>query len=287
MREKCVTRFAPSPSGRLHLGHALAARVAVQEAERQGGICYLRLEDLDVTRCRPEYAGGILQDMAWLGLEFQPEVWVQSHRFAHYEAALERLKALGVVYPCFCSRREVMEEVARMGGAPQGETGEIYPGTCRGMSEGERQARLQRGEAPSWRLDCRRAAEMTGELGWQDERFGEFLCRPELLGDVILARKDCPTSYHLAVVVDDAAQSVTLVTRGEDLLSATGVHRTLQALLGLPVPVWLHHPLVVDTAGKRLAKRDRARSIAEIREAGITPAEVWQKLAAYLPVREK
>lgn len=287
MREKCVTRFAPSPSGRLHLGHALAARVAVQEAERRGGICYLRLEDLDVTRCRPEYADGILEDMAWLGLEFEPEVWVQSRRFSHYEAALEKLRAQGVVYPCFCSRREVMEEVARMGGAPQGEAGEIYPGTCRVLSEGERVARLERGEVPSWRLDCRRASEMTGILTWRDERHGEFLCRPELLGDVILARKDCPASYHLAVVVDDAAQSVTLVTRGEDLLSATGVHRTLQALLGLPVPVWLHHPLVVDTAGKRLAKRDRARSIAEIRAEGRTPAEVWQKLAAYLPPRGK
>lgn len=282
MSERCVTRFAPSPSGRLHLGHVLAARVAWGEASRRGGICYLRMEDLDRTRCRAEYDAAIRADMDWLGLEFEPEVWVQSERFSFYSAALQRLKELGVVYPCFCSRREVMEEVARMGGAPQGETGEIYPGTCRCLTEAERRFRLERGESHSWRLDCRRAAELTGALTWRDERHGEFICRPELLGDVILARKDCPASYHLAVVVDDAAQEVTLVTRGEDLLPATGVHRTLQSLLGLPVPTWLHHALVRDESGKRLAKRDAARSLAELRDEGLSSRDVMDLVEKYL-----
>lgn len=282
MSERCVTRFAPSPSGRLHLGHVLAARVAWGESRRRGGICYLRMEDLDRTRCRAEYDTAIREDMAWLGMEFEPEIWVQSERFPIYEAALQRLKEMGVVYPCFCSRREVLEEAARMGGAPQGETGEIYPGTCLRLPEAEWKLRLERGDAHSWRLDCRRAAELTGSLPWRDEKHGVFVCRPELLGDVILARKDCPASYHLAVVVDDAAQQVTLVTRGEDLLTATGVHRTLQALLGLPVPTWLHHALVRDESGKRLAKRDAARSLAELREEGMSPRAVLTLVEKYL-----
>lgn len=282
MNVPVVTRFAPSPSGPLHLGHALAAMVATEEARRRGGRCYLRVEDIDTARCRPEYAAGILEDMDWLGFCFEPEVLVQSERFDLYRESLERLKSAGVLYPCFCSRRAVAAEIARMGGAPQGECLEAYPGTCRLLSGEERAARLARGEPHSWRLDCARAAALTGPLVWRDERFGEFVCRPETLGDVILARKDCPASYHLAVVTDDADQGVTLVTRGEDLLSSTPVHRVLQELLGLPVPVWHHHPLVRDGEGRRLAKRDLSKAIAEYRREGLDPGDVREMVRAWL-----
>ncbi len=278
-----VTRFAPSPTGDLHLGHALAAYVARTMADKYGGRCYLRMEDIDTTRCRPQYMDGIVEDLAWLGISFEQEIVIQSERFYKYAEALEKLRQLGVLYPCFCTRKEVAAEIAAMGGAPQGEQIDIYPGTCRKLTHEHRAELLQSGKPYCWRLDCRAAAKLTGPLEWIDLRFGKQLCRPELLGDVILARKDCPTSYHIAVVVDDAAQGVTHVTRGKDLFSVTGVHRTLQALLELPVPLWYHHELVCDEQGKRLAKRDKARSLREMREAGMSPTDVLRLLDGFIP----
>lgn len=274
----CITRFAPSPSGRLHLGHALAAKVALEKASECGGKCYLRIEDIDTGRCRPEFVEGIMEDMEWLGFAFEPEILVQSQRFDLYMEYLCRLRELGVVYPCFCSRKQIAEEITAMGGAPQGEVLEIYPGTCRGLPESERKRKLEEGQAHCWRLDCGRAGEITGDLTWRDELHGEFICRPRQIGDVILARKDCPCSYHIAVTVDDALQGVTLVTRGEDLLSSTHVHRLLQELLEFPVPLWHHHRLIKDEAGKRLAKRDMATSLDELRREGWTAEDVFRKM---------
>lgn len=276
MESPIVTRFAPSPTGRLHLGHALAAWEARSLADRFSGRCVLRMEDIDQTRCRPEFVDGILEDLDWLGIRFDGPMMVQSSRFSAYENALQVLKDRGVLYPCFCTRREIAEEVAAMDGAPQGEQVDIYPGTCRRLDKGRRKELLKSGRPFSWRLDCRAAARITGPLLWRDMRFGDRVCRPEELGDVILGRKDCPASYHIAVVVDDAAQGVTHVSRGEDLLPVTGIHRTLQALLGLPVPQWYHHRLVKDASGKRLAKRDRSLSLQEMRAAGMRPEDVFR-----------
>ena len=265
-----ITRFAPSPTGLLHLGHALAAQVAWEQAQVAGGQFLLRIEDIDFTRCRPEYESAISEDLAWLGFSWPEPVWRQSGRMAHYAAALEKLQQLGLLYPCFCTRQEIAHAVT----APQGETAPVYPGTCRPLSAGERASRMAAGDAYAWRLDARRALLLTGPLTWEDDLAGPQLVNPALLGDVVLARKDVAVSYHLAVTVDDAAQGVTLVTRGKDLFDSTHVHRQLQALLDLPVPRWHHHRLICDESGKRLAKRDAARSLRSLREAGISSDQV-------------
>lgn len=264
-----ITRFAPSPTGLLHLGHAYAAWRAWEETQQGDGVMLLRLEDIDTTRCRAHYEAGICGDLHWLGLSWPEPVWRQSERLPVYAEALARLEGLGVVYPCFCTRRELAAI-----DAPQGPDGPLYPGTCRGLSPAERAARMTAGAHYSLRLDVVKAARLTGPLTWIDLDRGLQRTQPELLDDVVLARKDIATSYHLAVTVDDAAQHITVVTRGEDLFASTHIHRLLQALLGLPVPVWRHHRLVCDAQGKRLAKRDEARSIRSYREAGLSPAEV-------------
>jgi glutamyl-Q tRNA(Asp) synthetase len=273
-----VTRFAPSPTGRLHLGHAYAAKVAHDQARRGGGVFLLRFEDIDHTRVKPEFYGGIEEDLHWLGLDWDGPPLRQSGRTAAYAAALEDLRRAGVAYPCFCTRREIEDEVARMVSAPHGPEGALYPGTCRRLTEDEKNARLAAGQQPAWRLDAGNAAKITGGLSFSDTRHGRIAVDPGLLGDVVLARKDIGTSYHLAVVVDDAYQQVTLVTRGEDLLPSTHVHRMLQALLGFPEPAYLHHALVVNENGVRLAKRHDALSIRGLREAGLTPADVLARL---------
>lgn len=272
------TRFAPSPSGLLHLGHVLAAWKARTLADELGGECLLRMEDIDTVRCRTDWADGIMEDLGWLGIRFDGEVVFQSSRMSLYAAALERLKYLGVVYPCFCTRREIAEELARSGGAPQGEAVDSYPGTCRDLPSDLRDELIASGAAHAWRLDCARAAALTGDLAWVDLRFGHQVCHPCMLGDVVLARKDCLTSYHLAVVTDDAEQGVSHVTRGEDLLPCTGIHRVLQELLGLPVPVWEHHRLVCDDRGVRLAKRNGSLAIRTLREQGLSPREIMQMI---------
>ncbi len=272
------TRFAPSPTGRLHLGHALAAKVAHDLAREAGGVFLLRHEDIDGPRVREEFYQGIEEDLKWLGLRWDGEPLRQTSRIAEYETALHELRERGLVYPCFCTRREIQEEWARMTSAPQGPEGPIYPGTCKKLAEIERLEKLRSALPHAWRLDSAKAAEVTGPLTFRDLRFGEIPVEPDLLGDVVLARKDIGTAYHLAVVVDDAFQQITHITRGEDLLSSTHVHRLLQALLGFPEPLYLHHPLVLDESGKRLAKRDDSRSIASLRESDLTPAEVLARL---------
>lgn len=279
-----TTRFAPSPTGLLHLGHAYAALFAAEEARHGGGRFLLRMEDIDTTRARGEHEVAIYEDLRWLGLTWEEPVRRQSEHFDEYRAALKQLGKLGVLYPCFCTRREIQEEVARAGAAPHGPEGPVYPGTCRHLPQDEAAARLAQGRDHAMRLDLAKAMELGGPgLEWEDLTHGRFIAEPSSLGDVVLARKETPTSYHLAVVVDDAAQGITLVTRGEDLLPATPLHRLLQALLGLPVPQWRHHRLITNDEGVRLAKRDNARALRSLREQGWTPERVRQELGFASP----
>ncbi len=269
-----VTRFAPSPTGWLHLGHAYAAWFA-RQAAGPGGRFLLRIEDLDRDRVRPEYTAAIFEDLGWLGLAWEEPVLRQSEHLPVYRAALDGLIARGLCYPCFCTRGEIKAELQRMAGAPQGPDGPIYPGTCRHLSAAERQARIAAGRPYAWRLDVARAAAEAGPLSFTDREAGTFAVEPGLYGDVLLSRKEIEAvAYHLSVVVDDARQGVTLVTRGQDLLPACHLHRLLQALLGLPEPRWHHHPLVSDASGRRLAKRDDALAIRTLREQGLDPAAV-------------
>lgn len=269
-----VTRFAPSPTGRLHLGHAYSALVAWEAARRAGGRFLLRIEDIDPTRCRPEHEQAIFDDLAWLGIDWDGPVRRQSEHLDDYRAALDRLRGEALVYPCFCTRRQIADEIARAGQAPHGPDGPRYPGTCRGLAATTAEARLAAGEPHAWRLDIARALVLTGPLAWTDLAQGEIAADPGVFGDVVIARKETPTSYHLAVTVDDALQGVTLVTRGADLFEATHIHRLLQALLGLPVPDYRHHRLIVDEEGVRLAKRAGAPTLAALRAAGHSPAAV-------------
>ncbi len=274
-----VTRFAPSPTGLLHLGHAYAALFASAEAQGAGGRFLLRMEDIDLTRVRPEYEDAICEDLRWLGLAWEEPVRRQSEHFSDYRAALDRLATLGVLYPCFCTRKDIQEEIARAGAAPHGPEGPVYPGTCRKLSTQEVAERRAAGRDYALRLDLTKAMAVTGgDLYWEDLTHGEFRADPSSLGDVVLARKETPTSYHLAVVVDDASQGITLVTRGEDLLTATHLHRVLQSLLELPVPKWKHHRLITDEQGRRLAKRDEARSLRALRQQGWTLDRVRHEL---------
>lgn len=279
-----VTRFAPSPTGYLHLGHVYAAMFAFEAARQTGGRFLLRLEDIDQQRCRPEFAEAIMMDLRWAGLHWDGGVVRQSERPALYLAALKKLEFIGVIYPCFCSRKQIRHEVEEAGRAPHGPAGElIYPGICRHLDAQERAYRMQRGEPFAWRLDVEKAAALTGPLQWYDIRAGWMDATPETLGDVVLGRKDAVTGYHLAVTVDDAAQGVTLVSRGEDLFHATHVHRLLQALLGLPVPRWYHHNLVADRNGMRMAKRNGATTLRHLRSLGHTPADL-ARLIGVTPV---
>jgi glutamyl-Q tRNA(Asp) synthetase len=268
-----VTRFAPSPTGLLHLGHAHSALCGWTAARAAGGRFLLRLEDIDETRCRPEFADAILEDLAWLGLDWDGEVRRQSEHMGDYRAALAKLAGLGLVYPCFCTRAEIRAEIAGAGAAPHGPDGPLYPGTCRALGEEERAARIAGGAPYALRLDVATAAAGQTGLFWDDERLGQQIADPVRHGDVVIARKETPTSYHLAVTVDDALQGVTLVTRGEDLAPATDIHRLLQAVLGLPTPRYRHHALLRDASGRRFAKRDRALTLAALRASGVTPAE--------------
>ncbi len=287
MSETVVTRFAPSPTGWLHLGHAFAALTAHGEAKADGGCFLVRLEDIDGTRIKPEYEAAIFEDLAWLGLTWEEPVRKQSEHLEDYLAALKRLDSLGLMYPCFCTRREILAEIAGAVQAPQGPDGPLYPGSCRGLPVDEQARRLESGLPYALRLDVAKASAMTGRLMFCEGSDGLTVATPEIFGDVVLARKETPTSYHLSVVVDDALQGVTLVTRGEDLKPATHLHRLLQALLNLPVPNWKHHQLITDETGKRLAKRNDARSLRSLRAAGWSPDRVRETLAKRLPRRGK
>jgi glutamyl-Q tRNA(Asp) synthetase len=249
------TRFAPSPNGPLHLGHAYAAIVAHDLARARGGEFLLRIEDIDGARSREEFAAEHLEDLAWLGLEWDGPVVRQSGRLASYVAAADRLKGMGLVYPCRCTRAEIA--AAAVEGGPDGP---VYPGTCKGRDIDP--------EGAAWRLDVSRAIDAAGPLAWEDELAGTRAAMPQILGDVVLVRKDLPASYHLAATLDDAADGITLVTRGADLFAASHVHRLLQALLGLPVPRWHHHGLLVEADGRKLAKRRASPSLSDRRRAG-------------------
>lgn len=259
-----VTRFAPSPTGRLHLGHAYSAVLAHDLARASGGRFLLRIEDIDGTRSRPEHVDAILADLHWLGLEWDGPVLFQSTREDAYAAALARLRTMGLLYPCFCTRAEI----AASQSAPHGPE-PVYPGTCRALPEAKRAARITAGVPHAWRLDMARAvAAADTDLKWTDAIAGPVRANPLAQGDVVLARKDALASYHLAVTVDDAAQGVTHVVRGADLFAATDVHRLLQALLGLPTPLYHHHALLVGPDGQRLAKRNDAPTLESVRLRG-------------------
>jgi glutamyl-Q tRNA(Asp) synthetase len=254
------TRFAPSPNGPLHLGHAYAALVAHDLARAQGGEFLLRIEDIDGERSRVEFVEEFFRDLEWLGLNWDGEARFQSKRLPGHAEAGERLKTMGLLYPCRCTRAEIAAAATAMG-----PDGPVYPGTCRhrpGTSESVDP------EGAAWRLDVTRALDLTGPLEWTDERAGPQRAAPEIFGDVVLLRKDLPASYHLAATLDDATDGITLVTRGMDLFPASHVHRLLQALLGLPVPVWHHHPLLIEPDGRKLAKRRGAPSLGDRRRAG-------------------
>lgn len=269
-----VTRFAPSPTGRLHLGHAFAARFAHDRARENNGKFLLRIEDIDPVRCKPEFIDGILEDLDWLGLKWDEQPVRQSERLDFYADALQKLKDRGVLYPCVCTRKEIESEIARMGHAPHAGETAVYPGTCRG-----KHLDLSRFDRWSWRLDIEKSLRQIGEsLFFVDESRGRVKANPAIFGDIILARKETPASYHLCSVLDDAAQGVTLVTRGEDLFDSTHVHRLLQALLGLDTPLYYHHRLISDAEGRRLAKRDQSVTIKFLREKGLNPAEIFAML---------
>ena len=273
-----VTRFAPSPSGRLHLGHAYSAAIGHARATESGGKFRLRIEDLDQTRCRPEFVDGIFEDLRWLGLDWDEPVLVQSRRTPAYEGALDELKALGLAYACFCTRADIAQSLT----APHGDAATSYPGTCRSLPDDPG----RRASTPHcWRLNSVRALDLTGLPGWTEADGRTFTARARDIGDAILARKDAPASYHLSCVVDDAASGVTMVVRGADLRASTPIQRLLQTLLGLPEPTYLHHPLVTHEDGRRLAKRDLAPTLAAMRDSGVdAPALVADLLAGKLPL---
>ena len=281
-----TTRFAPSPTGALHLGHAFAALLAHAAARMTGGQFLLRMEDLDAARCSARHEAAILADLEWLGVPWDGPVRRQSEQHARYRQALEALTSQGLVYPCFCTRGDIAREIAAMASAPQGPDGPLYPGTCRLLPPAERRARLAAGMTHALRLDIAGAVNALQGVRLQFEETGQgpagesglIAVQPGVLGDVVLGRKDLGVSYHLAVVVDDADQAVSLVTRGEDLFAAAHVQRLLQALLGLPAPRYRHHALIRDADGRRLAKRDGDQTLAALRRSGATPADIRRQL---------
>lgn len=289
-----VFRFAPSPNGELHLGHARSALLNQQLARETGGRLLLRIEDIDLARCTPEFEAGIYRDLEWLGLEWEKPVRRQSEHFSDYADALERLKKMGVVYPAFMSRGQVRDHIADLetpsrrwprdpDGAP------LYPGVERDMSRREQNKRIKAGDKHSWRLNVDAALALAPKaLTWTElgtgpkSESGAVAARPQIWGDVVLSRSDAPASYHLAVTVDDAGQDVTNIVRGQDLFQATAVHRLLQALLGLPEPVYHHHPLVMGADGRKLSKSEQHAGLRELREEGVSPQDVRDRAMAGL-----
>ena len=279
-----VFRFAPSPNGYLHLGHALSALINFDMARAAGGRLLLRIEDIDGTRCRPHFETAIYDDLAWLGIAWEQRVLRQSAHFDDYRAALARLDAQSLTFASFESRSEIAALIAehdQQGPWPRDPDGApLYPGRGRSLPAAERERRLAAGESYALRLNMAAAMARTAILSWTETgagpagASGSIAARPEQWGDIVLARKETPTSYHLAVVVDDARQGVTHVVRGQDLFWATSVHRLLQALLGLPAPTYHHHRLIVDAEGRKLSKSTRATALRELRQSGATPADI-------------
>jgi glutamyl-Q tRNA(Asp) synthetase len=279
-----VFRFAPSPNGYLHLGHALSALLNYDMAHASGGRFLLRIEDIDQARCRPLYEEAIYEDLSWLGLRWEQPVWRQSAHFAEYRAALARLQSPGLVYPSFESRAEIARLVAlkeKEAPWPRDPDGSpLYPGHARSMPIAEREVRMRSGKLWAWRLDVAAAVARAGALAFTETgagpqgQTGTLDAEPQRWGDVVLARKEMPTSYHLSVVVDDARQAVTHIVRGGDLFWATSLHRLLQALLGLEPPVYHHHRLILDEHGRKLSKSTRSTALRALRAAGATPADI-------------
>lgn len=280
-----VTRFAPSPTGYLHLGHALAAIIAFETAVSAHGRFLLRIEDLDTLRARAEFETAIYDDLNWLGLSWLLPVLRQSERFSTYRAARDRLYEQELLYPCFCTRSEILSEVARASQAPHGPEGPLYPGRCKRLSPKQRAKQLASGAPYALRLNSAKAKDHVGSLCFEERghgpggEHGTVAVDPLLFGDVVVGRKDLPASYHLAVVIDDAYQGVTLVTRGNDLFAATNVQRVLQTLLCLPVPAYAHHRLITDNGGRKLSKRDKPSSLQELRATGVTADEVRRRVS--------
>lgn len=282
-----VTRFAPSPTGLLHLGHAYSAMRTFETAKAAGGQCLLRIEDIDQTRCKPEYESAILDDLKWMGFDWPGPVRRQSEHMDEYQGVIGTLAEAGLVYRCFKTRKEIAEDIARAPHQPgEGPDGVIYPGPSQPMSADEEAERLEKGEAFAWRLSIAACREHLSESfnslmfieegAGPDGESGLVLAKPDLMGDVILARKDIGTSYHIAACHDDAQQGVTHVIRGEDLFFTTHLHVLIQKLMGWPKPVYRHHKLVLDQDGKRFAKRDESMTLKALCEAGITPSELKQ-----------
>ena len=268
-----TTRFAPSPTGLLHIGNGFSALTGWQRARARGGRFCLRIEDIDSTRCRPQFDAAILADLAWLGIDWDGPVLRQSQRLAVYAEAVAQLRGRGLLYPCFCSRADIAAAVA----APHGPDGPRYTGTCRHLSPDERAERMA-AKAFAWRLDIGAALAQIGRLNWIDTEAGRVAADPLAGGDIVIARKDLGVSYHLAVVIDDAAQGVTEVVRGIDLFPASHVQRLLQALLGLPETTYYHHRLIMAPDGRRLAKRDQDATLASLRAGGTGPEELRTRL---------
>jgi glutamyl-Q tRNA(Asp) synthetase len=278
-----VFRFAPSPNGYLHLGHALSALIDFEMARDLGGRFLLRIEDIDAARCRPEFEQTIYEDLAWLGVAWEQPVRRQSENLDAYRDALTKLEAQGLVYPSFESRAEIARHIAQHTGAPwphDPDGSPLYPGMSKQLGAEERARRIASGEPYALRLDMDAAIKRTGALTWVEtgadpkQDHETLMAEPQMWGDVVLARKDTPTSYHLSVVVDDALQGVTHVVRGQDLYQATSVHRVLQTLLGLPAPLYHHHRLILDAEGHKLSKSTQATALRELRQQGATPADI-------------
>ena len=294
MTASLITRFAPSPNGLMHLGHALSALTGWQMARASGGTFLLRIEDIDRGRTRPEFIDAIFEDLAWLGIDWPEPVRRQSEHFADYEAALRRLRALGLIYPCFATRGEINAAIEatglRLSQWPRDPDGAlVYPGLYKDTDPAEIDRLMWEGRSFAWRLDMAKAHALAQEMAGGPLSFletgagprgqtGRIPVDPEPFGDIVIARKDVPTSYHLAVTLDDAAQGITMVTRGQDLFAATHIHRVLQVLLGLPEPHYHHHRLIRDETGRRLSKTAQDQGLRDLRAAGLTPQDIRSRI---------
>jgi glutamyl-Q tRNA(Asp) synthetase len=268
------TRFAPSPTGHMHLGHVFSALFSYEVAKKLGGKFILRIEDIDSQRSSKIFEESIYEDLEWLQIKYIKDIRHQSEHMDDYKGAIKELQKLDMVYPCFCSRSDIKAEIMRAGNAPHEAEISIYPGTCRRLSKEERSEKISTETSFAWRLNIRAASKKLGNLVWTDLRLGKHTVPVGTMGDVVLARKDVPTSYHLSATLDDHIQRIGLVTRGEDLVSATHVHKIIQSLLELKSPIYLHHPLILDSKGVRLSKRTRAQTVKSLKTSGLKRDDV-------------
>ena len=273
-----VTRFAPSPTGKLHLGHAYSALFSEKVARENNGVFIVRIEDIDKTRCKQQYVDCILDDLNWLGVKWCDEVLIQSTRIEQYQLASKKLLSLGMLYPCFCTRKEIASNSDVANRKLHNENNSLYPGTCRNLSDEEVSEKIRKRIPYSLRLNSAKAKEKVGKVYWSDHLSGLHEVDYDVMGDVVIVRKDIGTSYHLAVTVDDDFQGVNLVTRGLDLFESTHVHRVLQSLLDLDIPEWSHHELIRDSAGKRYSKSDQSLSLEKLRESGVSAKDIRKDL---------